>query len=152
MHGLHRRVTGRLGCGSCLLTGDPRALPDFPEALPLFPDCLERLTVLVADLPRFLGQPPELFRLIPARLGGNAVSFGQPTVLLCVLTTVLGLLAHALGVLPVLLWRGVIVWHVASAHRSVDQSCRTTLRRGLLTLRPPLYSMSPSFLNLFKIG
>src|SRR5688572_5191436 len=30
-----------------------------------------------------------------------------------------------------------------------DQSCRTMLRRELLILRPPLYSMSPSFLNLF---
>jgi hypothetical protein len=29
------------------------------------------------------------------------------------------------------------------------QSCRTTLRRELLILSPPLYSMKPSFLNLF---
>src|SRR5205807_8127088 len=30
-----------------------------------------------------------------------------------------------------------------------DQSCRTTLNRELLILIPPLYSMNPSFLNLF---
>jgi hypothetical protein len=29
------------------------------------------------------------------------------------------------------------------------QSRRTTLRRELLIFRPPLYSMNPSFLNLF---
>jgi hypothetical protein len=51
VHGFDRRLTGRLGRGSCLLTGDPRALPGFPEALSLLPDDLERPTVLVADLP-----------------------------------------------------------------------------------------------------
>ena len=30
-----------------------------------------------------------------------------------------------------------------------SQSCRTMLSRVLLILRPPLYSMNPSFLNLF---
>ena len=29
------------------------------------------------------------------------------------------------------------------------QSCKTTLSREVLTLRPPLYSMNPNFLNLF---
>ena len=30
-----------------------------------------------------------------------------------------------------------------------ELSCRTTLSRDVLILRPPLYSMKPSFLNLF---
>jgi hypothetical protein len=30
-----------------------------------------------------------------------------------------------------------------------DQSRRTTLRRELLTFKPPLYSINPSFRNLF---
>jgi hypothetical protein len=42
------------------------------------------------------------------------VCFGQPTVSLCVLTAALGLLAYAYCLLPVLLWRDVIVWHMAS--------------------------------------
>ena len=36
-----------------------------------------------------------------------------------------------------------------TASPGVAQSCRTMLRRELLIVRPPLYSMSPSFLNLF---
>ena len=44
--------------------------------------------MLVADLARFLGQLSELFRLIPGRLGRHAVFFGEPTVLLGILTTV----------------------------------------------------------------
>jgi hypothetical protein len=42
------------------------------------------------------------------------MSFRQSTVLLGVLTAVLSLLAHAFCLLPVLLWRSVIVWHVDS--------------------------------------
>ena len=33
--------------------------------------------------------------------------------------------------------------------RGTPQSWRMTVRREELTLRPPLYSMNPSFLNLF---
>ena len=36
-----------------------------------------------------------------------------------------------------------------TAHAPPSYSCRTTLSRELLILRPPLYSMKPSFLNLF---
>jgi len=35
------------------------------------------------------------------------------------------------------------------ALRRAGQSCKTTLRREACTLRPPLYSMNPNFLNLF---
>jgi hypothetical protein len=42
------------------------------------------------------------------------VSFGEPAVLLGILTAVLSLLAHALCLLPVLLWRDVVVQHVDS--------------------------------------
>ena len=35
------------------------------------------------------------------------------------------------------------------ARAALAYSCSTTLRRELLISRPPLYSMSPSFLNLF---
>ena len=42
--------------------------------------------MLVTDLPCSLGQSPELFRLIPGRLGGQAVLFGEPTFLLGILT------------------------------------------------------------------
>jgi hypothetical protein len=50
-----------------LLTGGPRRLPGLPQALLRLPDDLERLTMLIADLSRFLGQSPELFRLISGR-------------------------------------------------------------------------------------
>ena len=90
MHGIHRRVTSSLGGVSRLLTGGPRHLARFPQPLLLLPDCLERLTMLVADLSRFLGRSSELFRLI---------------------TAVLSPLAHTLCVPQVLLWRDVIVQH-----------------------------------------
>ena len=35
--------------------------------------------MLVADLPRFLGELPELLRLVPARFGGGAMLFGRRT-------------------------------------------------------------------------
>ncbi len=37
-HGLYRRLTSRLGCGTRLLTSGPRNLPGFPEALPFSTD------------------------------------------------------------------------------------------------------------------
>src|SRR5688572_25785677 len=46
LHSIHRRVTGSLGSGSCLLAATPHRLPGFPQALLLLPDCLERLTML----------------------------------------------------------------------------------------------------------
>jgi hypothetical protein len=53
--------------------GYPRRPPDFPQALPLFPDGVDPLTTLVADLPRFLRQSPEPFRLASRSLGRCAV-------------------------------------------------------------------------------
>jgi hypothetical protein len=96
-------VTRSVGCDACILSRDPRRFRSCPQPLPLLPNCFERLTMLVANLTRFLGQSPELFRLIPARLGRNAVSFCDPTVLLGILTAVLSPVAQALGLLPVML-------------------------------------------------
>jgi hypothetical protein len=105
-------VTGIVGCGSCLLTGDPRRLPGFPQALALLPDGLERPTMLVVDLPRFLRQSPELFRVVPGRLGRTALLLGEPTVLLGFLAAVLSLFASAFRLLAERLCRDVVVRHV----------------------------------------
>jgi hypothetical protein len=70
--------------------------------------------MLVADFSRFLGQPPELFRLIPGRLRCNAVFFGGVTVVLCIPTAIFSLRASAFRLLPFLLRRDVIVWHLDS--------------------------------------
>ena len=77
------------------------SLPSFPQALPVFPNSLERLTMLIADLPRFLCQSPELFCLVPGRLGR-----------LCLLT--------------VLLWRDVVVWHGLSVLDSTAEPMFST--------------------------
>ena len=79
VHRIHRRVTGSVGCDSCVLPGDPRRLPRFPQALPLLTNSLDRFTMLIADLARFLRQLPEPFRLTPGRLGCNTVFFGGLT-------------------------------------------------------------------------
>jgi hypothetical protein len=152
VHGLDCRMTGSLGCGTCLLTSGPRRFSGFPQTLTLFTKCLELLTMEVAHLPRFFCEPSELLRLNPAGLGGSAVFFGELAVVLGILTFILSPLAHALCLLPVLFWREVIVRHVVplpGRPPRVDQSCRTIERRELLTLSTPLYSINPSFLNLF---
>ena len=69
MHRLERRVTGLLGCGPRVLAGDPGRLTGFPQLLALLPDKLERLAMLIAHDPRFLGEPPESFRLVSCGLG-----------------------------------------------------------------------------------
>src|SRR6185436_13541215 len=68
--------------------------------------------MLVAGFSRFLGQPSELFRLLSDRLRCNAVFFGGATVVLCIPTGVFSLRTSALRQLPLLLWKGAIVWHV----------------------------------------
>lgn len=45
--------------------------------------------------------------------------------------------------------RGTMPGVFPKACAALAYSCSTTLRRELLISRPPLYSMSPSFLNLF---
>ena len=77
MHGVDRRRPGRLGRRSRVLTGDPCRLSGFPRALLLLPDRFERVTVLIPDFPRLLGQPPELFRVIPGELRRHALCFGD---------------------------------------------------------------------------
>jgi hypothetical protein len=67
-HRVYRRMTGRLGCDPSVLSRGPGRLPGFPQAFPLLTHNLERLTMLIADLARFLGQPSELFGLIPGSL------------------------------------------------------------------------------------
>jgi hypothetical protein len=49
-HGLHDRVTRRLGRGPCRFAGSPCGLSGFTQLLALLPDCLERLALPVADL------------------------------------------------------------------------------------------------------
>jgi hypothetical protein len=70
--------------------------------------------MLVADFSRFLGQPSELFRLLPGRLRCNTVFFGGTTVVLCISTAILSLRPSAFRLLPLLLWKGAIVWHLDS--------------------------------------
>src|SRR5688572_26606239 len=94
-------TSGFCGC-SCLLTGGAGHFPRFPQALSVLADYLKRLTMVVVYLPRFLCPPPELFRFIPSRLGGNSDFFGEATVLLRILAAVLGSLSHTLCLLPVL--------------------------------------------------
>jgi hypothetical protein len=48
----------------------------------LLPYRLERVAMLVADLARFLRQPPELLGLASGRLRFDAVLFGDAAVLL----------------------------------------------------------------------
>ena len=48
-------------------------------ALALLPDQFERFAMLIADHPSFLGQSPELLRLIPAGLGREEMRFGHPS-------------------------------------------------------------------------
>jgi hypothetical protein len=62
-------MTRSLGGASCRFTGDARCLPRFPQALPLPANDLERLTMLIADLPGLFCQSPESFRLVPGGLG-----------------------------------------------------------------------------------
>ena len=69
---------------------------------------LERLTMLVADFPRFLCQAPELLRLSPSRFRRDALPFGALAVVLGVLTNVLSFVAHRLRLLALLLCRDVI--------------------------------------------
>jgi hypothetical protein len=87
-HGLPRSVccspgflTGnarRLGGDPGFFAGDARRLSGVAQPLLLLSDCLKRFAMMVPDLTRFLRQAPELFRLIPGRLGGYAV-FRKPT-------------------------------------------------------------------------
>jgi len=55
VHGIHRCVTRSLGGASSLFAGNARRLSSLSQALPLLTNELERLTMLIADLPRLLG-------------------------------------------------------------------------------------------------
>ena len=68
VHGIHRGVTGSLGCGSRLLTSGPCRFTGFPHALPFISKYFERLTMEIARLPRFFRESSELLRLGPGRL------------------------------------------------------------------------------------
>ncbi len=115
-------MAGLFGGDACFFSGGPRRLPGFPQALLLFTESL----------------------------GGNAEGFGEPPVLLGVLTFILCPFAHALCVLPVLFrWGGDLSACGSFLTARANQSCRRMLRRDVLTLSLPLYSMNPSRLNLF---
>jgi hypothetical protein len=90
LHRVYRGMTGRFACDPSALSKSPGGFPGFTQLFPLLPYRLERLTMLVADHARFLGQSSELFRLVPGPL---------PQIFL-----------HR----PVVFGRSEIVWHVVS--------------------------------------
>src|SRR4029079_257833 len=92
-----------------------RVLGGLTEPFLVLPDFLEFLPILIADLSRLLRQYPELFRVVPGRLGQVAVLFRDLAALLGVLAAVLRLLAPALGQQAPLLRLGLIRGHVASS-------------------------------------
>ena len=73
-HSLYRGVTSRIGGVPCVLRIGSGRLTRFAQVLPFLPHGFERLTMLVADLPRFFCQLPEPFRLI---LADSACSAGM---------------------------------------------------------------------------
>jgi hypothetical protein len=82
----------RLGGDPRLLAGDARRLGGVTQPLSLLSDRLECVAMMVADLTRFLGEAPELFRFIPGSLRSHPV-FGKPTNL-AVLTPVVHDIPH----------------------------------------------------------
>ena len=94
------------------LGGDTRLLGGSTESFLILPDFLELLTIAVADLSGFLRKDPELFRVVPGRLGHVAVLFRRGATPLSVLTAVLGARAHSLSVESPLLRREFIIGHL----------------------------------------
>src|SRR4029453_551073 len=74
---LARRARCR-GCDPCLLAGGACGFSGFSQPLSLLSDRFERLAMMVTDLTRFLRESPELFRLVPGSLRGDAI-FRKPT-------------------------------------------------------------------------
>jgi hypothetical protein len=97
--------------------------------LPLLSECFERLTMLIADLPSFLCQSPELFRFLPGRLRCGALVFRGRAVLLGALTAVFSLFAPVLRPLALLFCRDVILQHRNSilSNRALDGSIHPIL-------------------------
>src|SRR5690242_14157092 len=93
--------------------------------------------MLVADFSRFLGQPSELFRLLPGRLRCNTVFFGGTSVVLCIAAAVLSLRPSTLRLLPLLLWNNLIVCHVdflfSRAKRAPANRCLDLFRLTLIS-------------------
>ena len=94
------------------LGGHTRLLGGPTESFLILPDFLELLTIAVADLSGFLRQDPELFRIVPRRLGHVAVPFRRSAAPLRVLTAILGARAPSFSVEAPLLRREFIVGHL----------------------------------------
>src|SRR6188508_3328056 len=114
MDGFYRSQTSGLGGAARLFSGGSGRLGGVPQILRFLSQFLQRLTVLVADPSGLLCQLPEPFgfrsrslRRRPMPFGGLAIEFG-------LLTAILRLSPLDLRVLAVLLWRILIVRHIAS--------------------------------------
>jgi hypothetical protein len=68
-HGLDGRAPGGFGGCSGFLGGRARGFPGHSQELTLVPDQLDRLAMLITDLPSLLGESPKLLCLVPAEFG-----------------------------------------------------------------------------------
>ena len=73
--------SGVLPCRACCLAGPARLfagdacdLSVVSPALLLLSDGFERVAMMIADLTRFLGELPGLFRVVPGRFSGHGAS------------------------------------------------------------------------------
>jgi len=98
---VYRGMTGRLGGDSSALSRCAGRFPGFPQVLSLLPHYLERLTMLVADFARFLGQLSELLGLIPGSLAQlvlrRPVGFGLSGIVRHVVPCLAGLIVGLRG-------------------------------------------------------
>ncbi len=86
-----------------ILSGSTHLFGDLPEGFLLLADLFEFLPVSVPEIPCFLSQHPEPFRLTAGRLGAAAILFGGLPAQLGVLTAVLGLRSSAFSMRAFLL-------------------------------------------------
>ncbi len=90
-HRIHDYLTCTLGRYPCFLAGGARRLGGFAELLALLADCLERLTMVIADFTRLLGQASRLFRVIHHRPFRTAMYFRRSPILLALATASVGI-------------------------------------------------------------
>jgi hypothetical protein len=96
-HFRHCHVPGLLGCDSAVFGSEPRGLRRSTKLLRFVPDLFARLQTLLALVPRFLGESPELFRVIPCRFGCDSTLFNYFALPFGTLTPDLQCLAQELG-------------------------------------------------------
>ena len=108
MDGRHRGIASSLGGHSRFFGRAPRRLRDGAQDLLLVADRLERRTMPVSDVARFLCEGPEPLCRASGRFVGYAPLFGQSAVGLRSSARVLTLLARTFRLLAVLLRDGVV--------------------------------------------